>query len=416
MGCTDAPLGIPAVAAKSCSGASPIIHHLKSHKASPHLQIFHMFSVWSGGSRSASPHPLPLYRTTAVTCHAAAKQASCDAGIIQQPVDLWSLTEKLTVFAERFILASGSSSIQGGEKQRRRNLSVSPRDIQHNNSSRTNALIRRRSERSWMLRGLSSAHSMFSFLSVFSSVPMKRQERSSIETTSERIQNSTFGMSGDTEGTRFGAGGDEKGGGGGGGVGVNTGGDKGSAGIAKLKPARQIGTVNVAQQPFFLYVALMEPHTPHTPSLLRRRPREGEPVEVAMIPETVPTTLVPPFPTTSAVKREEAITTPSTMAGHLKLASTKGALAESTGTGPTYALAMRQADDVVGRLCAALNALDSRSGDSRRARHAKDGAGKIEGGIVTVCGGEHSNTLTVVTSDNGERANLSACWVASHSE
>jgi hypothetical protein len=234
--------------------------------------------------------------------------------------------------------------------------------------------------------------------------------------------------------------------------------------VKNKKPMNPKNPKKPKKKPFFLYVALTEPHLPHTPHVLLSHQglsegggEEGGEGEVGEEQEVV--------------VKIGSTATPSTLSAHLhsklnRVASSSSSSSSSTTTttttttttssssgrgsrqeadkveavppGPSYALAMARADGVVGTLCRALNRLEEQGQDHDRAASAsasetmghtgfsglgfggtgssgsESGGGGAGQGGSGVCGGVGSNTLTVVTSDNGAPcASLSAFAVLS---
>ena len=124
MGCTDAPLGIPARHGSLCSVGSS-----SSSSSSSSSRSRSGDSDGSAGVRGRPDRvPLPLYYATTAKCHGG--MASCDASIVEAPANLWRLTERFAAHAEDFLarngrtgddsITSSSSTTTRSKRQRQR--------------------------------------------------------------------------------------------------------------------------------------------------------------------------------------------------------------------------------------------------------------------------------------------------------
>jgi hypothetical protein len=124
VGCTDAPLGIPARHGSLCSVGSS-----SSSSSSSSSRSRSGDSDGSAGVRGRPDRvPLPLYYATTAKCHGG--MASCDASIVEAPANLWRLTERFAAHAEDFLarngrtgddsITSSSSTTTRSKRQRQR--------------------------------------------------------------------------------------------------------------------------------------------------------------------------------------------------------------------------------------------------------------------------------------------------------
>ena len=340
MGCTDAPLGIPASNAHSC----PV---------SPRADL----SFASTGS------PLALYHATKETCRA--QSATCDGSIVEQPVNLWTLTERLVAFGAAFIRGNGTKPAAAmslaqddglaGSARRRLLGKTGRRSFKPSRRARAPVVPRPAIVESGAPAVVTAASGTVSSGRPKGDAPSEKNPAATPPegaSTSEDAAGALAWLEGGLQPT--------------------------AGGTPHLRRGRG-SEVSSEVAPWFLYVALTEPHTPHTPRALM--PAKG------------------PSPTGGAdegfgrgeaqsggkgKKEDDLYKRLSKEAANAKLRD------ESVPPGQVYWAAIKQADQAVKGLCEALSSLGGGGG----------GGGESER-PDRFCGGPDANTLTIVTSDNG---------------